>query len=281
MSVVSFDGERGGANRATSVLAVRPGSRADGGGDALGGVVLADGVAQVDWRRQNVPQERGVQRPGVASHRFVPDRCPPFSWRVAVDTAWGDDPASGSGCPLDILYAPGVLGQGLEPGQSARRERRPPGRVGTPVAMDAIGLARRTEETHLPRRGARSSRHPVAAKSRRSGTAPFGSCRGVVPSRWRPAESRTGGALREPHRLRPRHGRLRDSYGRCRPRCAAERPSDRGVLDINSTSQYAAIDIGFHDLLIGRVARLKEAKQTKHWRCELLDNLRQASLDLL
>ena len=48
VSVVSGDGDRGGATGDTSVLSVRPGPGADRGEDAHGGM-LAAGVAQDDW----------------------------------------------------------------------------------------------------------------------------------------------------------------------------------------------------------------------------------------
>lgn len=50
VSVVSLDGDRGGAKRVTSVLSVRLGGEAHGDEDACGGM-LATGVAQVDRPR--------------------------------------------------------------------------------------------------------------------------------------------------------------------------------------------------------------------------------------
>ena len=50
VSVVSLDGDRGGAKRVTSALSVRPGGGAHGDEDARGGM-LAAGVAQVDRPR--------------------------------------------------------------------------------------------------------------------------------------------------------------------------------------------------------------------------------------
>ena len=170
VSVVSGDGDRVGARRATSALRVRSGKGAGDGGDARGGILKA-GVVRVDWPRWG----RGVRRTEVGSHRSVPHRCPCLWWWGCGGHSVGRRSCQWQRMPEGYSTSAGALRQ--------RRGETPTveavgwcsvNRFRLPWADDAVGtlppVARYTSDsvlwdmTHHDPNSVPSSSHPLGAK---------------------------------------------------------------------------------------------------------------------